>query len=533
MAENLKELRLLNIGGVDYNVGFSANDLTDALKLAYDKAVTDSANALVAFEGLTIAKITADLEANVREAYQLHDKDGNALGETIKVYKDSALQDVELVNQKLTFTYNLADGTSKTEEVDLSLFLAQAEFKNGLAVNEDGEVNVALGTSGTDKGTKNFLELEGSVDGEKVLAVRDMDANVTVTTAEIPVNGGPLATMYKNAGLGSTIAAGTDLQALLMNLFCKESYPTISESAASLVSTVGTPTITLGNTNTVEVGTSVDVTIKNGASSYTANPHKVTGMTNGYSEADDDSKDSSNTSIQSAYYTVTESADKSVKISGDNKVTMTYTLNGTSATEEGTAVAESAVVETSVNAIEGDYTITAKATSVKYTGVCKKLDSVYYCSNLGNTDAAKKTTAREEVTKTSSVVTSSTASKNVVGAYKWYIGSASAVPTDTAGIKALTAIDGWDANNGFITKDSGNSFTTGGWQPGGSQFVIAVPSTYKVSLVENGLLVNEIEKSFVKSTVTYNLPNGSVTYNVYAHASGVDWEFKKITIAKA
>ena len=128
MAENLKELRLLNIGGVDYNVGFSANDLTDALKLAYDKAVTDSANALVAFEGLTIAKITADLEANVREAYQLHDKDGNALGETIKVYKDSALQDVELVDQKLTFTYNLADGTSKTEEVDLSLFLAQAEF---------------------------------------------------------------------------------------------------------------------------------------------------------------------------------------------------------------------------------------------------------------------------------------------------------------------------------------------------------------------------------------------------------------------
>ena len=533
MAENLKELRLLNIGGVDYNVGFSANDLTDALKLAYDKAVTDSDNALAAFEGLKIAKITENLEANVREAFQLHDKDGNALGETIKVYKDSALQDVELEDEKLKFTYNLADGTSKTEEVDLSLFLAEAEFKNGLAVDENGRVNVALGTSGTEKGTKNFLELEGDVEGEKVLAVRDMDANVTVTTAEIPVNGGPLATMYKNAGLGSTIAAGTDLQALLMNLFCKETYPSISESAASLVSTVGTPTITLGNNDTVEVGTSVSVTIKNAGSSYTATPHKVTGMSNGYSAADDDSRDSSNTSIQSAFYTVTESASKSVKISGDDAITMTYTLNGTSATESGTAAAESAVVETSVNAIEGNYPITAKATSVKYVGTCKKLDSVYYCSNLLNTDASKKTTAREEVEKTSSVVTSSTASKNVVGAYKWYIGSASAVPTTTDAIKGLTTIEGWSANNGFITKDSGNSFSTGGWQPAGTQFVIAVPSTYKVSLVENGLLVNEIDKSFVKSQVTYNLPTGTVTYDVYAHASGVNWEFKTITITKA
>lgn len=525
MAENLKELRVLNIGGVDYNVGFSANDLTDALKLAYDKAVTDSANALVAFEGLTIAKITADLEANVREAYQLHDKDGNALGETIKVYKDSALKDVELIDQKLTFTYELVDGTSKTEEVDLSLFLAQAEFKNGLAVNEDGEVNVALGTSGTDKGTKNFIEFEGSVEGEKVLAVRDMDADVTVTTEAIPVAGGPLAKMYADAGLGSEIAAGTDLQALLFSLFCKEIYPTISETSASLVSKVATPTITLGNTSTVEVGTEVSVKIENGASSYTATPHKVTGMTNGYSADDDDTQDSANTSIQASFSTIS--------ISGDDKTTLTYTMNGASHTEEGTSAAKSAVVETTAVAIEGNYTITAKATSVSYTGVCSKLDSVYYCSNLKKTDASKVTTARTEVTKTSSVVNSTQASKNIVGAYKYYIGYATAVPNSKEAILAINKFDNWSANNGFITKDTGNTISTGGTLPGGNNMIIAVPVNYKLSDIRNGMDLESIG-SFATTQVDYVLANEKhVGYNVYAFKSGSDWNFGKIVITKA
>ena len=35
---NLKNLRVLNIGGVDYNVGFSTNDLTNELKAQYDAA---------------------------------------------------------------------------------------------------------------------------------------------------------------------------------------------------------------------------------------------------------------------------------------------------------------------------------------------------------------------------------------------------------------------------------------------------------------------------------------------------------------
>lgn len=525
MAElkDLKELRVLNIGGVDYNVGFSANDLTDALKQAYDKAVVDSGNALTAFEGLKLVQITENLDANVREAFELHDNGGNKLGDaTIKIYKDSALQEVELVDQKMTFTYLLADGTTKTEEVDLSLFLAQAEFKNGLAVNENGEVNVVLGA--TNETNKNFLEFEGT-DGSQVLAVRDMDADVTVTTEAIPVAGGPLAKMYADAGLGSEIAAGTDLQALLFSLFCKEIYPTISETPASLVSKVATPTITLGNTSTVEVGTEVSVKIENGESSYTATPHKVTGMTNGYSADDDDTQDSANTSIQASFGTIS--------ISGNDKTTLTYTMNGASHTEEGTSAAKSAVVETTAVAIEGNYTITAKATSVAYTGVCSKLDSVYYCSNLKKTDASKVTTARTEVTKTSSVVNSTQASKNVVGAYKYYIGYATAVPNSKEAILAINKFDNWSANNGFITKDTGNTISTGGTLPGGNNMIIAVPVDYKLSDIRNGMDLESIG-SFATTQVDYALANEKhVGYNVYAFKSGSDWNFGKIVITKA
>ena len=141
---------------------------TDAKTLAalndrIDSVVTDA-------KTYSIAKATteevASLGTNVKEAYKLVDEDNVKVGEFIPVYKDSALQKVELVGQELQFTYLLTDGETDTVGVDVSTFLAESEFKNGLSVNENGEVSVKV-----DAASEAFLTV--GADGVKLAGVQE------------------------------------------------------------------------------------------------------------------------------------------------------------------------------------------------------------------------------------------------------------------------------------------------------------------------------------------------------------------------
>ena len=129
----------------------TAIDEEAAAREAADNALEDEIEA----NKVKIEKITTGLEANVREAYKLTNTSGEQLGETINVYKDSSLKDVELTDhddrgrsgQFLKFTYILEDGTEKEEYLDVSVLLIEAEFKDGLKVNELGEVSVKIDAS--------------------------------------------------------------------------------------------------------------------------------------------------------------------------------------------------------------------------------------------------------------------------------------------------------------------------------------------------------------------------------------------------
>jgi hypothetical protein len=111
-----------------------------------------------------IKAITTGLSSNVKEAYGLFDEDGVQTGATINIYKDSSLKEVKLAGQSLEFTYILTDGTESTVEVDVSTFLAESEFKDGLQV-VDGVVSVKK-----DASSENFLSV--SADGIKLSGVQ-------------------------------------------------------------------------------------------------------------------------------------------------------------------------------------------------------------------------------------------------------------------------------------------------------------------------------------------------------------------------
>lgn len=139
------------------------------------------------------------LGANVKEAYKLIDEDGAKAGDIIKIYKDSSLKSVALDGQTLNFTYILADGSESVVPVDISTFLAESEFKNGLEV-VGGVVNVKV-----DAASEGFLTV--GADGVKLSGVQDaIDGAAAKATTEVVEDAEGHVTVTKATGLnGQTI----------------------------------------------------------------------------------------------------------------------------------------------------------------------------------------------------------------------------------------------------------------------------------------------------------------------------------------
>jgi hypothetical protein len=150
--------------------------------------------------GLTLAKITTGLSTNVKEAYQLQDASNNQIGAQIDIYKDSALQEVYLgastdtINattgvitkntvtdpQSMNFAYQLADGTYSLTKIDVSKFLTESEFGDGLEVSGTGVVSVKVG---------NGLEIDGTSKAVNVKIDSTSESFLTVGAGGVKLSG--------------------------------------------------------------------------------------------------------------------------------------------------------------------------------------------------------------------------------------------------------------------------------------------------------------------------------------------------------
>lgn len=114
--------------------GLTSTDAQSAFQELKGK-IDDVKGAAKSYE---IVKETTGLETNVKEQYKLKQTIGESsefVGETIKIYKDSSLKSVALDGQNLVFTYILANGKESVVRVDVSTFLAESEFADGLVVD--------------------------------------------------------------------------------------------------------------------------------------------------------------------------------------------------------------------------------------------------------------------------------------------------------------------------------------------------------------------------------------------------------------
>ena len=490
----------------------------------------------------TISGVTVE-DANVKEAYQLVKTVGEnseAIGEVIKVYKDSALNKVELVTknkkQYLQFSYTLADGSASDVDVDVSAFLAQSEFKNGLVVSADGEVSVKLGEDTTTN--KNFLDFEGEVDGEKALAVRSIDTDSTLTTERILVAGGPLDStalrglLPKDESGNAYIEAGTDMQALLMSLFTKVTWPTPSVTEGQINTTIAAPSFTLKNgtsdasNKTYEVGTVLtmsDVTLSEVSNSTTA--RTCSEFTYGYSDAVDGTINTAKTvSIQATNITV-----------NNDKYTMTRDFTTFTNTDDS-ASASTVASEVTLSGVtcvlaEGECKVKVIVTGPKGECTFNEMPQYFVTSNVGTLSDEHKSPSATTVTIVEDTIPSNSKEIKVNGRYKYYVGYSTKTSYDqfdSASIKGLNAKTDNITVNGTTTVLN----DTTKLKSNGTSIVVACPTKYKMDTITNGVGADILANFSSVGEVDYT--NGSTTtkYKVYVYpiTNGAEVEFKNLTI---
>lgn len=244
----------------------------------------------------------------------------------------------------------------------------------------------------------------------------------------IPVAGGPLSDLLNKAGI-TEINKDDDLQTVLMNLFTKEIYPAnLVFTEGTIESTVPAPTMTINKSGLIEVGTVVTVsTITIAAGNKTTNDRKYSGFTYGYSLDNDDTKDSSNTSINVSATNIQNSADtyKLSRTINDSVVNATDDANPASVT----------IPTVTFEAIEGTNTVKAYVVGIRHSCTFALMPAYYACSNLGKTNINHKSKIKDAVTLTSSIPTN-TISHTVTGVYPYFT---NAKNNNTIEKEALTA----------------------------------------------------------------------------------------------
>lgn len=371
--------------------------------------------------------------------------------------------------------------------------------------------------SATDKVKVDKIVTDG--DGNKYLTdngnyqelIEDTTETIKTTDA-IPVAGGPLADLLNKAGINS-ISPDTSMQDLFVSLFTKELWPTnLVFKEGTVSAAIATPSFTLSNTGLVEVGATVTIgktTLSVATMSTTARTYS--GFTYGYSSTNDNTKDSSNTTIT---VNASNAALNSVNY------TMKRTTNGS--VENATANTNPAQVtldSKTFKAIEGTNTVKVDITGPTANATFASMPVYYACSNLGKTNEEHKTEPKDTTTKTSTIPSNSK-TLNVTGVYPYYTNK----DNITAFAKLpLTTNKTLDVT--FVAETASN------------KHIFKLPSKFnvtKISLLNtlSGQYENYNVSRFSVTTETIDVQGTGTQYKVYTRNDGTNGSSSfKITFA--
>ncbi len=371
--------------------------------------------------------------------------------------------------------------------------------------------------SATDKVKVDKIVTDG--DGNKYLTdngnyqelIEDTTETIKTTDA-IPVAGGPLADLLNKAGINS-ISPDTSMQDLFVSLFTKELRPTnLVFKEGTVSAAIAAPSFTLSNTGLVEVGATVTIgktTLSAATMSTTARTYS--GFTYGYSSSNDNTKDSSNTTIT---VNASNAALNSVNY------TMKRTTNGS--VENATANTNPAQVtldSKTFKAIEGTNTVKVDITGPTANATFASMPVYYACSNLGKTSEEHKSVAKDTITKTSSTPSNSK-TLNVTGVYPYYTNKDNITTFAKLGLTTNKTLDVT-----FVAETASN------------KHAFKIPAKFNVTKITllntlSGKYEDYSVSRFSVTTETINVQGANVQYKVYTRNDGTNGSSSfKITFA--
>lgn len=361
--------------------------------------------------------------------------------------------------------------------------------------------------SATDKVKVDKIVTDG--DGNKYLTdngnyqelIEDTTETIKTTDA-IPVAGGPLADLLNKAGINS-ISPDTSMQDLFVSLFTKELWPTnLVFKEGTVSAAIAAPSFTLSNTGLVEVGATVTIgktTLSAATMSTTARTYS--GFTYGYSSTNDNTKDSSNTTIT---VNASNAALNSVNY------TMKRTTNGS--VENATANTNPAQVtldSKTFKAIEGTNTVKVDITGPTANATFASMPVYYACSNLGKTSEEHKSVAKDTITKTSSTPSNSK-TLNVTGVYPYYTNKDNITTFAKLGLTTNKTLDVT-----FVAETASN------------KHAFKIPAKFNVTKITllntlSGKYEDYSVSRFSVTTETINVQGTNVQYKVYTRNDGTN-----------
>lgn len=371
--------------------------------------------------------------------------------------------------------------------------------------------------SATDKVKVDKIVTDG--DGNKYLTdngnyqelIEDTTETIKTTDA-IPVAGGPLADLLNKAGINS-ISPDTSMQDLFVSLFTKELWPTnLVFKEGTVSAAIAAPSFTLSNTGLVEVGATVTIgktTLSAATMSTTARTYS--GFTYGYSSTNDNTKDSSNTTIT---VNASNAALNSVNY------TMKRTTNGS--VENATANTNPAQVtldSKTFKAIEGTNTVKVDITGPTANATFASMPVYYACSNLGKTNEEHKTEPKDTTTKTSTIPSNSK-TLNVTGVYPYYTNKDNITTFAKLGLTTNKTLDVT-----FVAETASN------------KHAFKIPAKFNVTKITllntlSGKYEDYSVSRFSVTTETINVQGTDVQYKVYTRNDGTNGSSSfKITFA--
>ena len=335
---------------------------------------------------------------------------------------------------------------------------------------------------------------------------------------------------------GNVIDAGTNIYDILQNILCRELYPTsVNAKSANATSVMNDLILTLSHSGTVEVGTLVTLTEgkTNGGNVSVTQNSQITGMSYGYSSEDNDTKEFTNTSIINECNT--NILNNTYKISAI--INEGFNANGTVNTpieKEGEDTVS--LDETAIGCVsEGNNEITISASGATYSYEADAINKIYYCSNLGKTDASHYHPGVEAVSD-ETLRPSKTTSTKITGAYRYFMGYSNNTSYDqfnSQSIRALNVKSDWINMDDVTTIVDSNSIKSNG-----KSIVIACPNTYRLATIENPpadlLPLFLTSGSGSDGIVSVKCGGINVDYHIYVYpiTNNVKVDFKNVTLIK-